>query len=159
MPAWLAKILEFLLGGKGTTQTGTLNQTGSTTGHNSPVITSGIHLNAPIVLPEASSPTDVNRAILSLSDEAKKLLLEATDASSGIPPSGIIMLSRGVGIFTILTPEKMIVETQHARSQGRWENAIRQLVAKDFLQVRGYKGEQFAVTHEGLKAADVLRKL
>jgi hypothetical protein len=53
----------------------------------------------------------------------------------------------------------MIVETQHARSQARWENTIRQLVAKDFLQVRGYKGEQFAVTHKGFEAADVLRKL
>jgi len=153
MSAWLAKLFEFLFGGKGTTQIGQSNQsaTGSTSGDNSPVITAGrdVHLNlVPRVQAEPSTP---QQATPELTDEAVKILVEAS-----MDKNGFVLLIRGITGLQLRTNGKHMVNSQDKRSRASWDEAIHQLLARGFL--RKQEGEVLAVTEAGFNEADSLRK-
>ena len=97
-------------------------------------------------LPKSQIPT--------LSEEAKTLLIEASN-----DPSGHVVQYRfsGEGLI-IQTNKKTFTGANDARKNATWEAAINKLCDYDFLQEREYKGEVFAVTHAGYQMADYLKQ-
>lgn len=88
-----------------------------------------------------------------LSNQAKRLLLEATQ-----DPDGIVLKVRSDFGLTILTNGQDLVDSQQPRDTARWQAALQELCDVGLLQDRGRKGEVFAVTDEGYRVADLLRE-
>lgn len=90
-------------------------------------------------------------AIPSLSDEAKRLLLEAAKDRNGT-----ILKIRTMSGLTIQTNGINFVEQDNPRSEAVWEEAIDQLQIEKLIAGRGYKGEVFQLTAGGYEVADYL---
>ena len=91
--------------------------------------------------------------ILNLSDDSKKLLIEATeDQYRGIQKV------RSVGGLVIRTNYTEFVEMCNKRSEARWEQALRELVEHGLVKDPTGKDRFFEVTHKGFEIADRLRE-
>ena len=101
------------------------------------------------VLATTSSRTP---SIPSLSDEAQTVLIEAAQ-----DPSGIVLKMKVMGGTIVQTNGKGFAELGNARSSALWEAAVDELVSNDLLKPEGYKGEVFAITHEGFRVVDLLK--
>lgn len=91
--------------------------------------------------------------IPSLTNEAKTLLVEASQDKNGI-----VMRLHTFGGTTIQTNEKQFAEQGNPRSEAAWGAAVEQLVNHGLIEDRAMKGEVFFMTHEGYKVADFLRQ-
>lgn len=85
----------------------------------------------------------------SLSDEARRLLKEASSDSHGT-----IILLRHLGGTDLQTNGKNFIEDQNRRSVAKWEAALEQLQNEELVVVRGTKGEIFEITELGFRVAD-----
>ena len=97
---------------------------------------------------EQQSPSDEP---LSLSEEAKELLMEAAKDSMRR-----IHALRTLGGLSISANGKSFVETGDARSEARWEQAIRELVGHGLVVDPTGEGQIFEVTHSGFQLTDSL---
>ena len=88
---------------------------------------------------------------LSLSDDAKELLMEAAKDSIRT-----IRALRTFGGLSISTNGKSFVEKGDAKSEARWEQAIRELVGHGLVVDPTGEGQIFEVTHSGFQLADNL---
>ncbi|MGR6429395.1 hypothetical protein ACU5AY_00580 [Rhizobium sp. PAMB 3174] len=86
-----------------------------------------------------------------LSEEAKTLLIEASNDKSGV-----IMSVRHMGGQAIQTNGRNFVDSSDRRSVARWEAAINELLEQGFITPRGNKGEIFEITDKGYKYSDDL---
>jgi len=93
-----------------------------------------------------------NPAVLTLSAEARELLLEAA-----LDKNGVIIRYRTMSGLGIQTHERQFVERGDSRSEARWEGAFRQLQGLDLIRDGGHKGEVFNLTDRGYEVADSLR--
>lgn len=88
---------------------------------------------------------------LSLSREAKELLLEA------VAGGGDILVIAWIGGSSVQANGRNFVEPNDPRSRAIWESAVGELDRNGLVQPVGHKGEIFRVTREGYDAADLLR--
>ncbi len=88
-----------------------------------------------------------------ISDEAKRLLIEASK-----DPNGIIMCVKSMGGLTIQTNGISLAERGNARSEALWQRAVNQLVALGLISDRGRKGEVYQLTADGYEVADLLSR-
>lgn len=86
-----------------------------------------------------------------LSDEAKRLLIEAAKDKSGT-----IMHMRYLSGQAIHTNGINFADSKDRRSIARWEAALEQLQSEELIVERGYKGEVFEMTAKGYDLADKL---
>lgn len=86
-----------------------------------------------------------------LSDESRILLKEASQDRDGT-----IMHLRHLGGTNIQTNSKNFIESNERREIARWEAAIEELVSKELLIARGYKGEIFEISNLGYQVADMI---
>jgi hypothetical protein len=86
-----------------------------------------------------------------LSDESKRLLVEASKDKDGI-----VMNVRYLSGTAIQTNNINFADSKDRRSIARWEAALEQLVLEELVVARGYKGEIFEVTAKGYELADRL---
>ena len=96
--------------------------------------------------PEQEIPKGIE--ILALSNDAKELLLEATQ-----DPSATIIMSRGMGVKEIQTNGKLFGERGNRRSEARWEQAIRDLQSLGLVEDKVGADQIFEVTHSGFEFA------
>ncbi len=89
---------------------------------------------------------------IDISDEAKELLIEASQS-----PDGRIMRLRTMQGLIIKTNTKGFVGERNARLEAIWEDALNQLIENSLIEDKGYKGEVFAVTRLGYEYADILQ--
>lgn len=95
--------------------------------------------------------TDQPRSQYRLSEEAKKLLLEAA-----LDPNGTVIMTRTMDGLIIHVNGKQLAERKNPRSEAKWQAAVRDLLHQRLLEGRG-KGEVLTVTAEGYRAADDLK--
>lgn len=88
---------------------------------------------------------------ISLSDDAKILLIEASKDGSG----EVIKVGYSGG-FAVQTNGKQINKDSSPREKARWEAAIGDLINLELLTTVGYKGEIFRLTDSGYEVADKL---
>ena len=88
-----------------------------------------------------------------LSDEAKRLLVEAAKDKNGT-----VMHMHYLGGQAIQTNGINFVDSKDRRSIARWEAALEQLRIEGLIIERGYKGEVFQMTDKGYEVADKLTK-
>jgi len=86
-----------------------------------------------------------------LSDESMILLKEASQDRNGT-----VMHLRHLSGTNIQTNSKNFIESNERREVARWEAAIEELVSKELLTERGYKGEIFEITNLGYQIADMI---
>ncbi|EGR0027859.1 DUF4062 domain-containing protein [Vibrio alginolyticus] len=101
-----------------------------------------------------STPDDVVESktpLPQLSDESRILLKEASQDRNGT-----VMHLRHLGGTNVQTNSKNFIESNERREVARWEAAIDELVSKDLLVERGYKGEMFEITNFGYQIADMI---
>ncbi len=84
-----------------------------------------------------------------LSPAAVRVLVEAAQDCNGTVWRLPMRERRG-----IQTNKKQLCEVGNARSEAEYEDAIEQLVGLGLLKARGYKDENFRVTHRGYLLAD-----
>jgi hypothetical protein len=102
----------------------------------------------------SGSEAPVSRPQLpALSEEAKQLLMEASQDKGGI----VLRVRTNFGL-AIQTNGRNLVENQHGRIEAKWEGGLRQLREHGLLQDRGSKGEVFSLTDEGYRVADLLHE-
>ncbi len=89
--------------------------------------------------------------IPALSEEAKTLIVEASQDTSGV-----VMRLHTFGGTTVQTNEKQFAEQDNPRSEAAWEAAVEELEGHGLLQDRAMKGEVYFITHEGHRIADIL---
>jgi hypothetical protein len=89
--------------------------------------------------------------IPNLTEEAKRLLLEAAEDANGL-----ILKVRAASGLTVQTNGKNLVEARNPRSEALWERAVDQLRVEGLISDRGHKGEGFQVTADGYAIADHL---
>lgn len=94
----------------------------------------------------------LNPEILKLSEEAKRLLVEASQDQTG----NILKLRHSEG-FAVQTNGKDFVADNSPRTIALWESAVDELEAKRLIEDRGYKGEVYSITNSGYQVADALR--
>lgn len=87
-----------------------------------------------------------------LSDEAKRLLAEASTDRSGV-----IFVVRTLSGLLVQTNDRELFAKHEVQSQAKWQGAIRELVQQGLIEGRGNKGEVFNLTAEGYRTADELR--
>lgn len=90
---------------------------------------------------------------IELTEEAQRLLIEATKDKSGT-----IMSIRFIGGQAIQTNNINFTDSGDRRSVARWEAALEQLVDHGLIAAIGYKNEVFEVTARGFEVADSLQK-
>jgi len=93
-----------------------------------------------------------NSIIPELSEDAKTLLIEASQ-----DPSGDILKISFIGGSTFQTNGKQMLQNNSPRERARWQAALDLLVEKDLVEAVGYKGEVFKVTHYGYKVVDQIK--
>jgi hypothetical protein len=86
-----------------------------------------------------------------LSAHAKLLLQEAAQDDRGI-----ILRYRSNHGLAIQTNGINLANDREARSEAKWEAALRELREHGLIQDRGIKGQVFSVTNEGFEVADLL---
>lgn len=84
-----------------------------------------------------------------LSDDARALLRSAVEDHDGT-----VLRLRTMGGTSVQAGRRNFAESGNARSEARWESALKELVDEGLLQDRGYKGEVFGVTHKGYETAE-----
>ncbi|WP_076420927.1 hypothetical protein [Colwellia sp. UCD-KL20] len=89
---------------------------------------------------------------LMLSDDAKELLIEASN-----DPGGDILKLAFLGGSTLQTNGRNFLVDGTAREKARWEAALNVLIVENLVEGIGYKNEMFRVTHSGYKFADKLK--
>lgn len=89
-----------------------------------------------------------------LSEDGKELLTTAA-----LDQHGTVVRLKVLSGTVISTNQRTFAEGGNARSEAKWEAAIKELVHLGLLEDQGYKGEMFAVTHEGYKVADRISDL
>ena len=100
-----------------------------------------------------NSPTYVaDPSVPQMSEEAKALLLEASESTDGM-----VLTVHHMGGVIVQTNNKGFVPEGDVRSAAIWEGAVQELLNAGFLQPRGHKNEIFSVTREGYEAADKLK--
>jgi hypothetical protein len=87
-----------------------------------------------------------------LSEEAKQLLIEASNDAGGA-----IMVIRYMGGMLVQTNGKQFGDENNRRSQAMWESAVSELEQAGLVSDKSYKGEYYEVTHEGYQVADLLK--
>lgn len=92
------------------------------------------------------------RASFDLSEEATKLLIEASKDKNGT-----IISVRSLGGQSIQTNSINLADSGDRRSVARWEAAIEQLQYHDLIVARGHRNEIFEVTAKGYETADALQ--
>lgn len=107
--------------------------------------TSGV--GKPTIVPLPSPDNELH-----LSDEARQLLLEATDDKHGT-----ILKAVTFGGQFIQTNGKTFGDPSDRRSMARWEYALDQLASLDLLTDRSQKGEVFEATEPGYRLAERIR--
>ncbi|MCL1628272.1 hypothetical protein M3N55_05970 [Roseibaca sp. V10] len=105
-----------------------------------------LDISSLLTLPDSYDPVE-NR----LSEEAKRLLIEAAK-----DPSGTIMSIRFLGGQAIQTNGINFIESSDRRSAARWEAALDQAVEEGLVIARGYKNEMFEITSKGYDVVDRL---
>lgn len=100
---------------------------------------------------ETTDSNDDNQSI-SISDEAKELLLTASSTEDGH-----ILTIAAIGGRFIQAGGKTISAGINGRENAKWEHALQELVSYRLVVDRGNKGEFFELTHEGWEFADKLR--
>lgn len=86
-----------------------------------------------------------------LSDEAKRLLIEAAK-----DPSGTIIQMRHLDGQAIQTNGINFADSKDRRSIARWEAALEQLKSEELIVERGYKAEIFEITDKGYEVVGAL---
>ena len=86
-----------------------------------------------------------------LSEDAKELLIEAVNSSTRA-----ILKVAAFGGLTIQAGRRSFIERGSARSDARWEQALRELLNLELIQDPKGKDEVFEVTHRGFEVADGL---
>ena len=98
--------------------------------------------------------TDANHlAGYNLSSEARTLLVEASQDSSGL----LLCIRLDVGFF-VHTNGRTFGEEGQPRSQASWKQAVGDLERHGLLESRDDRREAFAVTALGYQVADVLKE-
>ena len=88
-----------------------------------------------------------------LTESEKLLLIEASNDQSG----RIIKISHSGG-FDVQTNGKRLNADYKPRTRALWESTFNDLIVKDLIEERGYKGEMFALTLLGYEIVDALKK-
>lgn len=88
-----------------------------------------------------------------LSDEAKRLLIEAAKDRNGT-----IVHMRYLSGQAIQTNGINFADSKDRRSVARWEAALEQLQSEEMIVERGHKGEVFVMTAKGYELADMLSR-
>lgn len=101
---------------------------------------------------EADQAPKTTVAKRALSDEAKRLLLEAVQDQHG----NIITTTTSSG-FQVRTHGKGMVPLQDARTVASWRAAVKELLSANAIEARGTKGEVFEVTKRGHDLAEEIR--
>ena len=101
--------------------------------------------------PEALDRQQNNASSAQLSEDARRLLVEAAKSRAGA--IGKAKTFRGLQIST---NSQQFVEQGNRRSEARWDQAIRELLSHGLVQDPAGVDSVFEVTHEGFKAADSL---
>jgi len=109
-------------------------------------------INESVIGFDNNSTVGVENSTPSLSDDAKELLLEASN-----DPSGDIMSLSYLGGATIQTNGRNFLTDNTPREKARWEAALNQLIEESLVENIGHKGEIYQVTHSGYQMADQLR--
>jgi hypothetical protein len=95
------------------------------------------------------SPLPLQPQLPNISDDALRLLAEASQDSSG----SIIRIRTAAGLgFT--TNGKHMAERGNPKSEARWEAALQELIRQGLLRQSDSRGEIFAVTHAGYNMVD-----
>lgn len=95
-----------------------------------------------------ASDTEVH---LSLSDEAKSLLKEASQDTDGN-----ILVTRTFGGMELITNGEQFVKTKDPRQESLWIATLNELCDHGLVEDRRGNGEVFGVTHTGFEVADEL---
>jgi hypothetical protein len=93
------------------------------------------------------------RQLPNLSEEAKRLLIEAPAYADGV-----VLRTVALGARAIHTNGKLLAEDGNPRAEARWEAAIRDLCTLNVLIQRDADGRVYALTNEGYKLADRLKQ-
>ena len=88
----------------------------------------------------------------SLSEDARKLLVEAANSSTGY----ILRVSLMVGL-SITANGKEFAEKGNRRSEAKWDQAIQDLLDLELVNDSEGKREALKVTHKGFQVADVFQ--
>jgi|CXWL01.1.fsa_nt_gi hypothetical protein len=86
-----------------------------------------------------------------LSKESRQLLIEGV-----ADKNGTIIMARTMQGLHVQANGREFCEGQSARSEAKWQAAIRALLQLGLIAARGHKGEVFGVTAEGYRVADEL---
>ena len=108
-------------------------------------------LSEPIAADESPS---TNPEHLQLSEDAKELLNEAVKSSTRE-----ILKAAASGGLTIQAGRRSFTEKGNARSEARWEQALRGLLDHGLVEDPKGKDQVFKVTHTGFEVADGLGTL
>lgn len=100
-------------------------------------------------MPPPSNAVSNLAPIFTLSDEARRLLAEASKDRNGT-----IVNARYIGGQAIQTNGINFTDSSDRRSVARWEAALNQLLEYNFVVARGVKGEIFEVTDAGYSFAE-----
>lgn len=85
-----------------------------------------------------------------MSDDAKRLLFEMTEATDGI----VLRSETHDGYSLTIDSRDFVPDTRERRVKARWERAIRELLADGLIEPEGPSGDIFAVTDAGYQAID-----
>lgn len=97
--------------------------------------------------------TDEREILISeLSEEARTLLMEASQDSNG----QILKMSALGGTFIIQTNRNNLIRDNNAKEKAIWESALGELIANDLAKEIGYKDEMFQLTRYGYEIAEIL---
>ncbi len=89
--------------------------------------------------------------LISLSNEAKQILLEVSKDSHGT-----ILRTRSSDGLSIQTNNKNFIRSNNPREEALWESSFNELVENQLIRDLGYKGSVFRLTLEGYKIIDNL---
>jgi hypothetical protein len=102
------------------------------------------------LVPQIKAITDSS---ISLSVEAKELLIEATKDKDGI-----ILRAEYMGGMDIITNERNFLIDKSPRAVALWDSALRELEENGLIAAKSYKRELFNVTRKGYGEADKIIK-
>jgi hypothetical protein len=146
---WLRKLFG---SGEGATQIGKGNQasTGSTSGHNSPVISAGrdVYVGAA----PATGPSPTADMVPHLSDEARELLVAGSE-----DPRRTIEYDRWLGGVSIEANGKKFTVDNDPDGATAWENAIEELEDHNLIEPRDRDRSSFRVNANGARVAALMR--
>jgi hypothetical protein len=87
-----------------------------------------------------------------LSSEARLILVEAS-----YDRGGHVLMIKTSGGFSVQTNGKQLCDRNDPRTEAAFRSAIKELVGRNLLELRGSKGETLALTKSGFELADHLK--